>query len=195
MFDEALAIILMGLTDRSRRLCGPVLPVPGRALPTRPYQQPYPPLWYPTSNPASMPWVARHGFSTLFTYTSRELDEQSRMIATYEHELAAPRDRESALNRHQPHPRYGLVRHVCVARTDGEALAAGRAAWGMWHESFNYLWRLHDNPRHEASADFDASVENGMALVARLRRCERGCERSSTPRGATTSWAASPGGA
>src|SRR3954464_13314383 len=102
MFDEALAIILMGLTTGRVDYTGRYYTFKDVRLPTRPYQQPYPPLWYPTSNPASMPWVARHGFSTLFTYTSRELDEQSRMIVTYEHELAARRDRESALNRHEP---------------------------------------------------------------------------------------------
>jgi alkanesulfonate monooxygenase SsuD/methylene tetrahydromethanopterin reductase-like flavin-dependent oxidoreductase (luciferase family) len=165
MFDETLAIILMGLTTGRVDYAGQHYTFQDVRLPTRPYQQPHPPLWYPTSNPDSMPWVARHGFSTLFTYTSRDLDEQRRMIATYEHELAARRDRESGVNRHEPHPRYGLVRHVCVAETDGKALAAARAAWGMWHASFNYLWRLHGNPRHEASADFDACVENGMALV------------------------------
>jgi alkanesulfonate monooxygenase SsuD/methylene tetrahydromethanopterin reductase-like flavin-dependent oxidoreductase (luciferase family) len=165
MFDEGLAIILMALTSGRVDYAGQYYTFKDVQLPTRPYQQPYPPLWYPTSNPDSTPWVARHGFSTLWTYTSRDLDEQQRMIATYGRELAAERDRASALNRHVPRPRNGLVRHVCVAARDEEAMAAGRAAWGMWHESFNYLWRLHGNPRHENSVDFDASVANGMALV------------------------------
>ena len=115
MFDEALAIILMGLTTGRVDYAGQYYTFKDVLVPTRPYQQPYPPLWYPTSNPASMPWVARHGFSTLFTYTSRQLDEQRQMIVTYEQELVARRDRESALNRHVPYPRYGETPEATLA--------------------------------------------------------------------------------
>jgi alkanesulfonate monooxygenase SsuD/methylene tetrahydromethanopterin reductase-like flavin-dependent oxidoreductase (luciferase family) len=164
MFDEALDVILMGLTTGRVDYAGEHYSFRNVLIPTRPYQQPYPPLWYPTSNPASMAWVGQQRFSTLFTHTSRDLTEQRAMIAAYEQALAAPPD-PFALNQHAPRPRYGLVRHVCVAATDAAALASARAAWPAWHASFNFLWRLHDNPRHEASIDFDASVESGMAIV------------------------------
>ncbi|HEY7065808.1 MAG TPA: LLM class flavin-dependent oxidoreductase [Chloroflexota bacterium] len=215
MFDEALAVILMGLTTGRVDYAGQHYHYRDVLLPTRPYQQPYPPLWYPTSNPASMPWVGQQRFSTLWTHTSRDLAEQRAMIAAYEQALAgppagaapnapalagppapgvlseqalagppaggaalneqalanpppggaAPLAARGALNAHVSRPRYGLVRHVCVAPTDAEALAAARAAWPAWHSSFNFLWRLHDNPRHEASAAFDGAVESGMAVV------------------------------
>jgi alkanesulfonate monooxygenase SsuD/methylene tetrahydromethanopterin reductase-like flavin-dependent oxidoreductase (luciferase family) len=165
MFDEALDVILMALTTGQVNYSGQHYRFRDVLVPTRPYQQPIPPLWYPTSNPASMTWVGQQRFSTLFAHTTRVLDEQRQMIAAYEQALAGPPDPDGALNAHAPQQRYGLVRHVCVAESDAEALAVARAAWPAWHSSFNFLWRLHDNPRHEASADFDGAVESGMALV------------------------------
>jgi alkanesulfonate monooxygenase SsuD/methylene tetrahydromethanopterin reductase-like flavin-dependent oxidoreductase (luciferase family) len=164
MFDEALDIVLMGLTTGRVDYAGQHYTFRDVLLPTRPYQQPYPPLWYPTSNPSSMTWVGEQRFSMLLAHTTRDLAEQGQMIADYERALAAP-PAAPALNRHALRPRYGLVRHVCVAETDAAALASARAAWPAWHSSFNFLWRLHDNPRHEASADFDAALDSGMAIV------------------------------
>jgi alkanesulfonate monooxygenase SsuD/methylene tetrahydromethanopterin reductase-like flavin-dependent oxidoreductase (luciferase family) len=164
MFDEALDVILMALTTGQVSYAGEHYQFRDVLVPTRPYQQPFPPLWYPTSNPASMTWVGQQRFSTLFAHTTRVLDEQRQMITDYEQALAGP-PADGALNAHAPAQRYGLVRHVCVAETDAEALAVARAAWPAWHSSFNFLWRLHDNPRHEASIDFDGAVESGMAVV------------------------------
>jgi alkanesulfonate monooxygenase SsuD/methylene tetrahydromethanopterin reductase-like flavin-dependent oxidoreductase (luciferase family) len=164
MFDEALAIILLGLTTGRVDYTGEHYTFRDVLIPTRPYQQPYPPLWYPTSNPASMTRVGEQRFSLLLAHTSRDFDEQRAMIAAYERALAGP-PAADALNLHVTQPRYGLVRHVCLAETDAAAEAAARAAWPAWHSSFNFLWRLHDNPRHEASIDFDGALESGMAIV------------------------------
>jgi len=164
MFDEALDIILMGLTTGRVDYAGEHYTFRDVLIPTRPYQQPYPPLWYPTSNPASMPWVGEQRFNLLFAHTTRDLNEQQQMLAAYEQALAAA-PAAAALNAPAGAPRYGLVRHVCVAETDADALAIARAAWPAWHASFNFLWRLHDNPRHEDSADFDGAVASGMAVV------------------------------
>lgn len=165
MFDEALAILLQGLTTGRVDYTGQYYTFRDVEVPTRPYQQPYPPLWYPTSNPASMPWVASQGMSAVFTHTSITLEQQRGAIETYERELAAHRDDPAALNRHESHPRWGLVRQVCVAETDAEALAAARAAWGVWHHNFNYLWAAHQNPRHEKLGDFELSQAEGAMVV------------------------------
>jgi alkanesulfonate monooxygenase SsuD/methylene tetrahydromethanopterin reductase-like flavin-dependent oxidoreductase (luciferase family) len=164
MFDEALDVILMGLTTGRVDYAGQHYTFRDVLIPTRPYQQPYPPLWYPTSNPASATWVGQQRFSLLLAHTTRDLDEQREMLAAYERALAAP-PMAPALNQHTPRVRYGLMRHVCVAATDAAARDIARDAWPVWHASFNFLWRLHDNPRHEASIDFDGAMASGMAIV------------------------------
>src|SRR5919199_539221 len=139
MFDEALDVILMGLTTGRVDYAGAHYHFRDVLLPTRPYQQPYPPLWYPTSNPASATWVGQQRFSLLLAHTTRDLDEQREMLAAYERALAAP-PMAPALNQHTPRVRYGLMRHVCVAATDAAARDIARDAWPVWHASFNFLW-------------------------------------------------------
>ena len=39
------------------------------AFALHPYQRPYPPLWYPTVNPETIPWIAREGMSTVYGFS------------------------------------------------------------------------------------------------------------------------------
>ncbi|MFW3172174.1 LLM class flavin-dependent oxidoreductase [Geodermatophilus sp. CPCC 206100] len=133
-----------------------------------PVQRPHPPLWYPTSNPDSIPRLGAEGFDVLFgfAFVSPPLDvvrEQSRVFrARHREALARGAVRYGLPGRR---PRFGMMRHVLVARTDEEALALARPAFADHHASFTHLWRRAGSERHSGPADLDRLVAEGRVFV------------------------------
>ncbi len=161
MFEEALAILVQGLATGEIDHAGRYFVIKGLRAVHRPYQRPYPPLWYPTNYPNSVAWVGRHGFSLLFGSIFHSLEANREQFALYHRERAAHRDDPAAYNRHVAEPYYGLVRHVYVAETDAAAERDARAAFGQFMESFGYLWQVHGDPRFAGRGDWDRFVANG----------------------------------
>src|SRR5260370_12775756 len=67
MFSEALDILLMGLSTGEVDYHGKFFTYNHVLTRLRTVQRPYPPLWYPTSNMESIPWVAAQGISAAFS--------------------------------------------------------------------------------------------------------------------------------
>jgi alkanesulfonate monooxygenase SsuD/methylene tetrahydromethanopterin reductase-like flavin-dependent oxidoreductase (luciferase family) len=121
-------------------------------------QQPHPPLWYPTSNAASIPRLGDEGYNVLFGFgfvspPLEKVAEQSRVF--FERFSASAARGTVRYGLPGRTPRFGMLRHVLVARTDEEALALARPAFAAHHESFTHLWRLHGSERHTGPADLD----------------------------------------
>jgi len=131
----------------------------------RPYQRPYPPLWFPTSNAESVPWIAQQGLSTLFGFlVSRTGADPAEMVEQYEQLWRSTRSDDSRLNHHVAEPLVGHQRHVYVAETDAEALRDARIALAGFFANFNHLWLKHQG-REYFSSDFDAFVEQRFLLA------------------------------
>lgn len=132
------------------------------------YQRPHPPLWYPTSNPASIPRLGEQGYNVLFGFgfVSPPLDavrEQGKIF--FERFRASQERGEARYALPGTAPRFGIMRHVFVAPTDEEADALARPAFADHYASFTHLWRLHGSERHSASADFDQLAGEGRLFV------------------------------
>jgi alkanesulfonate monooxygenase SsuD/methylene tetrahydromethanopterin reductase-like flavin-dependent oxidoreductase (luciferase family) len=154
MFEEAFRLVIEGLSTGHLGNADPIL---------RPYQQPYPPLWYPTENPDSVAWVGEHGINLLM----RRMPEGAsagEFTATYRRQLESNRSRPGRLNAHVAEPAVGVVRHIFIADSDAEALRAAREAWKVFAESHSYL-RLQRGLPIAAQADFDAQLAEQMVLV------------------------------
>ena len=56
---------------------------------------------------------------------------------------------------------------IVVAEDDNTALRIARRAYPVWHDSFNWLFRLHSAklPRHQRPADFDGMAAQGRAVA------------------------------
>ncbi|GAA5133028.1 LLM class flavin-dependent oxidoreductase [Pseudonocardia adelaidensis] len=127
------------------------------------YQRPHPPLWYPTSNPASIPRLGDQGYNVLFGFgfVSPPLDvvrEQSRtFFARFRASEARGAARCSLPGRP---PRFGVMRHVLVAPSDDEARALAKAAFADHYASFAHLWRAHGDDRFSTAPDLDELVED-----------------------------------
>lgn len=132
------------------------------------YQRPHPPLWYPTSNAASIPRLGDEGYNVLFGFgfTSPPLEvvrEQSRVFFDHFGQSAARGGVRYSLPGSPP--RFGMLRHVLVAETDDAAVALARPAFEAHHESFTHLWRVHGSDRFTGPADFDALVAEHKLFV------------------------------
>jgi alkanesulfonate monooxygenase SsuD/methylene tetrahydromethanopterin reductase-like flavin-dependent oxidoreductase (luciferase family) len=127
-------------------------------------QRPHPPLWYPTSNPASIPRLGEQGYNVFFGFGFVSpglavVREQSRLF--FDRFRAASELGQVRYGLPGVTPRFGLMRHVLVAPTDDEALALLRPAFADHHANFTHLWRLHGDERHARPVDVDELLAEG----------------------------------
>ncbi len=127
MFDEALQVVLMGLTGDTLDFQGQYYDYDMVPMEIAPAQQPHPPIWYPTSNLQSVPWVAKRGFNTIF---AGELDHIAEQVRSYKEHL------DPSL---QGATRFGIHPFIVVAPTDEEALEVGEAAYRTHHDNLAHL--------------------------------------------------------
>jgi alkanesulfonate monooxygenase SsuD/methylene tetrahydromethanopterin reductase-like flavin-dependent oxidoreductase (luciferase family) len=167
VFRETLDVLVQGLTTGDLTYQGRYFQFADTRTDLRPLQQPYPPLWYPTTNAQSIPWVAREGMNTIygFGFLSPTLQDTREQLDQYATLHAAHAAEPGRLNGHVKEPRYGFTRQVYVAETDAQALREARAAFADFFANFNYLWALHDNDRYSGRVDFDRLVEQELILV------------------------------
>jgi alkanesulfonate monooxygenase SsuD/methylene tetrahydromethanopterin reductase-like flavin-dependent oxidoreductase (luciferase family) len=161
IFQEALAVILQGLATGAVNYEGRYYTFKDVRAVLRPFQRPYPPLWYPTNYPASIPWIGQHNLSTMFGSLFPSLEATREQFAIYHQQRAAHHDDPDRLNAHVPDPCYGIVRHVYVADSDAQAEQDARAAYAQWYESFGHLWVIHHDPRLLRRGTWEEFVAQG----------------------------------
>ena len=149
MFDEALTVLLAGLTRQRLSFPGVHYQYEDVPIELHALQQPYPPLWYPTHTPSSIEYAGRHGFNFVglggATAVREHTDAYRRAWDAHRHD----RDR---LNGHVLAPKIGILRLVVVAERDAVAEAAARAAHQVWFRSITQLW--HDHGDHSIDGLF-----------------------------------------
>lgn len=162
MFQEALDILIMGLTQETLTYTGKHYQYEDIRMWSQPQQRPYPPLWYATNNKETVPWIARHGFNTSTVF------DQAADVKThfdlYRQVWEQHRNDAGRLNAHVAEPKLGLTRLVYIAPTDAEALQECRAAFNAWFHNINFLWDKHNVPL-PVEIDFDYWVEKEVTIV------------------------------
>ena len=103
----------------------------------KPYQKPYPPLWYASNNLETVPWMAQHGFNTCHVFADNSVTREHYDL--YKRVWHAER-MSDGLNSHVAVPKLGLVHHVYVADSDDTARSEARSAFQAWFHNINYLW-------------------------------------------------------
>jgi alkanesulfonate monooxygenase SsuD/methylene tetrahydromethanopterin reductase-like flavin-dependent oxidoreductase (luciferase family) len=166
VFEESLEVLVQGLTHGRIDHQGKFLSYDDVLVPVRPRQTPYPPLWYPTISPSSVPWIAEHGMNTVygFGFLSPTDEDTAAQRRAFDEGIAEHAAAEGRLNGHVEQPKFGLMRQVHIADTDATALEQARAAFATFYRSFDYLWALHNNTRFPRTPDFDGYVEKGLVL-------------------------------
>jgi alkanesulfonate monooxygenase SsuD/methylene tetrahydromethanopterin reductase-like flavin-dependent oxidoreductase (luciferase family) len=164
LYEESLDIIIAGLTTGELSYHGKYFQYEGTRTRLHPRQRPYPPLWYPTSNPESIAYAAAHGFHTIVspgispTYVE--------MLQHYRAEYEAHRHDPHRLNGHVEQPHVGISAQVHVAETDALARAQAKPAYELfWHNFTERYVRVGAAERFIGRGDFDTDIERGGLVV------------------------------
>lgn len=162
MFSEALEVILQGLQTGEISYRGTHYRYDGAISRLKPLQKPYPPLWYPTSNVASIPWVAQNGINTAFSvHLAPTFDRVVEMAQRYRAEYQL-----SGLNAHVAEAKVGFSVHIHVADTDRLAQQQARPAFELFQHNFTYRYVRRGAPeRYAARGSFADELASGRIIV------------------------------
>jgi alkanesulfonate monooxygenase SsuD/methylene tetrahydromethanopterin reductase-like flavin-dependent oxidoreductase (luciferase family) len=161
IFNEALAILIAGLTQARLTFEGEHYQYHDVPMELQPLQQPYPPLWYPTNNPESVMYAARHGYHFVSLGPAAGVRQ---LVDIYWQTWKVHRQAPDRLNGHVAAPKVGVVRQVFVADTDAEALATTRAAHRDWYRSITKLWHDHDDHMPDNLFSWETSTQHETIL-------------------------------
>ena len=156
VFNEEMDILTSGFTTGMLNHKGKHYNYEDVEIWIRPYQKPYPPLWYASNNLETVPWMAQHGFNTCHVFADNATTKTH--FDLYKQVWGAER-KDDGLNRHVALPKLGLTRHLYIAPTDEQAMAECRAAFEAWFHNINYLW-------NKAGSDFLSFVRDFDGLDA-----------------------------
>ena len=161
MFDEALAVLVAGLTNTRLTFEGQHYRYRDVPMELQPLQHPYPSLWYPTHNPESIQYAARHGYNFVGLGPAAAVREH---VDLYWQTWEAHRNDRDRLNGHVAAPKVGILRQIVVAETDDEALKAARTAHDDWYRSITKLWHDHDDHSVDGLFGWDTATQHETIL-------------------------------
>jgi alkanesulfonate monooxygenase SsuD/methylene tetrahydromethanopterin reductase-like flavin-dependent oxidoreductase (luciferase family) len=153
MFEEALGILLDGLSGALEAHKGTYYDLPEVPLRIRTVQKPHPPIWYGTASSHRNQWAAEHDVNLLCLIPngrSREVFDDYR-------------ERLAKLGKSEPC--IGLARQLIVADTDAEAERIAERAWAPFVHSFNWLVEHLGRPAFPIAQTFAGAVEMGLAFA------------------------------
>lgn len=169
MFEEALAVIVAGLTSERLTHKGEYYRYEEVPMELRSLQRPYPPLWYATSNLESVAWAAARGMHMVGLGPA---EAYRQFVQRYRAVWPQHREDPGRFNPHVTTPRIGISRQVIVADTDDEAEAITRAVHPRWAASFIKLWVDHGDTSHNYRVDLETALRRETILAgspARVR--------------------------
>jgi alkanesulfonate monooxygenase SsuD/methylene tetrahydromethanopterin reductase-like flavin-dependent oxidoreductase (luciferase family) len=142
-YRETLDVFFKACAGRTLNHEGKYFSYKDLELYIRPRQQPYPPLWFPSSDRNSIEFTAKHGYHTVLNTGAAEA---GRLYAQYRETWTRHRSEPGRHNAHVHAPKLGKSQHVFVADSDAEAQRVGEAAYAVWSEHLTHLTRKHGKP-------------------------------------------------
>jgi len=127
----------------------------------KPYQRPYPPLWFPSSNLDSIEFTARHGYNTAFI--GRHADCKP-LFERYRELWERHRNDPGRHNAHVAAPFLARPQHLVIADTDAEAENTGLKAYGTWAAHIHHLTRKLGRPDVHKTTPYDE--DSAQRLIA-----------------------------
>jgi len=130
-------------------------------LHVKPFQRPYPPLWFPSSNRDSIDFTARHGYHTAFL---GRLADCRPLFERYRELWERHRNDPGRHNAHVAAPFLAKTQHLVVAQDESEAVRIGEQAHATWNAHIHHLTRkLGRPPVHNTEA---YSADSAHPLIA-----------------------------
>ena len=132
----------------------PIMKVNGveAELHVKPFQRPYPPLWFPSSNKESIEFTARHGYHTAFIGKHADCKP---LFERYRELWEQHRNDPGRHNAHVAAPILARTQHLVIADTDAEAKALGESAYQVWSGHVHHLTRKLGRPDAFKATPYD----------------------------------------
>ena len=157
IYVEGLDVILQGLADQKLNYKGDFYTYEDVPVALDSFQKPHPPLWYGVHSVESAVRAARNGHNVL------SLDDAALTRTLTDSYRAA---RKEIGKDQAPEPKIGIGRFIVVADTDEEAVSVAQRGYTMWHDNFNYLFRLRGSkPRHPRAPTFEGLCAEGQGMA------------------------------
>lgn len=136
-------------------------------LPVRARQSPRPPIWYPSSNPLSVPLLGKRGINTIlgFSFVSPTIEETRLRRDEYFAGVADAPPGAVTGGAGAPTPRFGIMRNVYVGESDAAARERAVEAMEVFYRQFTALWRRHGDDRFAGSQDFARAIDEGRVIA------------------------------
>ena len=165
VYEEALEVILEGMTSDSLSYEGKHFTYRDVPMELRPLQQPYPPLWYPSSNTAGSAYAGTKGFHYC---TLGGVNEAKDNIGAFKDAFSGTSCAMGAAHPFEGGIAIGISRQVTVAETDEKALKIAGPAYQVWHNSLTKLWRENQVEGPVFARTAVDTVEKAMAGGAHI---------------------------
>ena len=166
VFIDAIDCVEAGLTHDRLTYHGKHFSYDNVPMEVKPLQQPYPPIWYPSSNETGAQWAGERGlhYSTLGSV--------ERALACVDAFKKGLQKRGSGAAVPKPDIPGGVVigvnRQAVVADTDADAKRIAKPAFDRWYSSLSKLEREHvAGPRYvtHVTGDMDAALKSGQMIA------------------------------
>jgi alkanesulfonate monooxygenase SsuD/methylene tetrahydromethanopterin reductase-like flavin-dependent oxidoreductase (luciferase family) len=164
-YGETLATVLRIL--ETGRMGAPGTPAENAVMPLRTRQVPHPPLWYPSSNPQSVPLLGKQGINTIlgFSFRSPSIAETRLRRDEYFAGLADAPPGVMLGGAGTPSPRFGIMRNIYVGESDRQARERAVEAMRVFYQQFTAVWRRHGERGFIGSQDFERAVDDGLVIA------------------------------
>jgi alkanesulfonate monooxygenase SsuD/methylene tetrahydromethanopterin reductase-like flavin-dependent oxidoreductase (luciferase family) len=165
-FSELLKLLITGFTTGELNADGRFYKYDHVKTRFRTVQQPYPPMWYPTSSIDSMAWIGAQGLNVVVSLLhSPSFDRACEMLARYREAWQAHRNDPGRANAHVAEPEVAFTTHIHVAETDQRAHEQAREAYSQFHENFvrRYI-EIGQGDKYANRPSFDQFVERSQIL-------------------------------
>lgn len=158
-YDDTLAEVLRSLQG------GEI--ADGAEMPVRTRQVPRPPIWYPSSNPTSVPLLGKRGINTIlgFSFRSPTIEETRLRRDEYFAAVAAAPPETTMGGAGMPTPRFGIMRNIFVGESDRDARDRAVAAMEVFYQQFTVMWRRHGDDRFAGQQDFARAIDEGLLIA------------------------------
>jgi alkanesulfonate monooxygenase SsuD/methylene tetrahydromethanopterin reductase-like flavin-dependent oxidoreductase (luciferase family) len=111
----------------------------------KPYQKPYPPLWFPSSNRESIEFTARHGYHTAVLAPTKDVKP---LFDQYREVWEKHRNDANRHNAHVADPYLAKTQHLVIAENGAEAKRIGEEAHNRWASRIHHLVHKFGRPEH-----------------------------------------------
>ena len=144
-YRETLDIFFAACRNESLTYKGKYYRYEDAELHLKPYQKPYPPLWFPTSNRESIEFTAKHGYHTAVL---APVSECKALFDQYRELWEKHKNDHGRHNAHVATPFLAKTQHLVIAETDAEAKRLGEQAHGKWASGIHHLVHKFGRPEH-----------------------------------------------